>query len=309
MNNLEIINLRKTYADFTLQDINLNIPQGTIMGLIGENGAGKTTTLKLILGLIHPEAGSIKIFGEEYVDKKNTDVVLKDRPHELGEQIGVVLAESGFPESLTAKDIEKILANIYKTWKTDAFTSYLQRFSLPDNKPLKEFSTGMKVKLSIATVLSHDSRLLILDEATSGLDPIVRDEILELFLDYMQTDKTRSILISSHITSDLEKICDVITFIRNGQVVLSQDKTSLLNQYGIIRTKESEFRQLVDQLHHETDQCNENVIIRIRKGSFGIEALIDMMQIKKPLYDQLNIEIKPATLEEIMLFFCKGEIL
>lgn len=212
-NALEVKGLTKFFPGFALKDVSITLPTGCIMGFIGENGAGKSTALRLILGLLRPDTGSIQVLGK-------TDFA-NDRA--LKEHIGVVMDECGFPENLTLSDINAILRRCYRTWDERRFRSFATRFQLPERKSIKTFSRGMKMKLSIAAALSHDSRLLILDEATSGLDPIVRDEILDVFLDFIQ-DETHSILISSHILSDLEKICDYITFIHQGKILLSSAK-------------------------------------------------------------------------------------
>ena len=199
-NALEVKNLSKHYPEFELDNINITLPAGCIMGFIGENGAGKSTTIKAILDLIKKDSGEVTIFGQTNLS----------RNQKLKEHIGVVMDECSFPENLNAKEIDKVMNNCYKTWNRTKYMKYLDKFALSLKKPVKEYSRGMKMKLSIAVALSHDSKLLILDEATSGLDPIVRDEILDVFLDFIQ-DESHSIFISSHIISDLEKICDYIS--------------------------------------------------------------------------------------------------
>lgn len=208
-NVLEIKNLTKYYDGFTLDNISLALPQGSIMGFIGENGAGKSTTIKLILNVIHRDRGEVKIFGR--------DNLIYDS--ELKQSVGVVYDESNFPESMTPKNINVILCRIYRNWDQQAFFRYLDQFALPADKELKTFSRGMKMKLSIAVALSHQAKLLILDEPTSGLDPVVRDEILDIFLDFIQNEE-HSIFLSTHITSDIEKIADYIAFIHQGKIVL-----------------------------------------------------------------------------------------
>lgn len=278
-NALEIKNLSKKYPEFTLDNINITLPAGCIMGFIGENGAGKSTTIKAILDLIEKDSGEITILGETNLSKNQR----------LKEHIGVVMDECSFPENLNAKEIDKVMKNCYKTWNRTKYMRYLDKFALSLKKPVKEYSRGMKMKLSIAVALSHDSKLLILDEATSGLDPIVRDEILDVFLDFIQ-DESHSVFISSHIISDLEKICDYITFIHNGKIIFSEVKDELLDKYTIIKCSEAEYSTI-----------DKAAIIGRRKSSFGIEALA----LKKKIPS--NIRTDNVNIEDIMLYFVKGE--
>lgn len=274
---LTLQNVSKTYDDFSLQDVSLQLPTGCIMGFIGENGAGKSTTIRLILDLIQRDHGSITILGKDNIE--GLDIVK--------EHIGVVFDESCFPENLNAKDINLILKNMYSTWNETKYWDLVKRFSLPSKKPVKDYSKGMKMKLSIATALSHDSKLLILDEATSGLDPIVREEILDVFLEFIQ-DEQHSVFMSSHITSDLEKICDYITFIHKGRIVLSEPKDELLETYGVLKCSEAELAKIDPAL-----------IKGVRKHQFGVEALV----IKDRLHSSYPID--NANLETIMLFTVK----
>lgn len=274
---LTLQHVSKSYGDFSLKDISLQLPAGCIMGFIGENGAGKSTTIKLILDLIARDSGSIRILGHD--NKKALE--------SIKEHIGVVFDESCYPENLSAKDINTVLKNIYKTWDEGKYLGFLHRFSLPKNKPVKDFSKGMKMKLSIATALSHDSKLLILDEATSGLDPIVRDEILDVFLEFIQ-DEQHSVFMSSHITSDLEKICDYITFIHKGRIIFSEPKDELLDTYGVLKCSEQELKKL-DPL----------IVKGVRKHQFGVEALVLKNHVRG------NYPIDAANLETIMLFTVK----
>ncbi|HOK49793.1 MAG TPA: ABC transporter ATP-binding protein, partial [Sedimentibacter sp.] len=230
---LKLENVTKVYKDFMLDNINIALPKGSIMGFIGENGAGKTTTIKLILDLISRDGGTITVLGKE--NRTEMDSVK--------ENIGVVLDESSFPENLNAREINNILKKIYKIWDEDKFLKFLDKFSLPQDKSIKDYSRGMKMKLSTAVSLSHDSKILILDEATSGLDPVVREEILDTFLDFIQ-DETNSIFVSSHIISDLEKICDYITFIHKGKIVFSETKDELMENYGILKCSPEEFENI-----------------------------------------------------------------
>lgn len=284
MNSIELKNVTKQYQNFALHDVNFSVPKGSIMGLIGENGAGKTTTIKLILNMIRQDSGKIRVFG---LDQRQEERQIKER-------IGVVLDEIGFNELLKLKDVQAIMRNIFsKSWDDRLFCEYAQKFALPFDKKLKEFSRGMKRKLSIAVALSHHPELLILDEATSGLDPIVRSEILDVFLDFIQ-DEEHSILLSSHITSDLEKIADYITFIHDGRVVVSETKDALLYEYGIIKCGADGFEAL-----------KKEDVAGYRKSSFGYEVLTGNKQAVIQKYEGLMVD--NATLEDIMLFLVKGE--
>lgn len=278
-NALEIKKLSKKYPEFALDNINITLPAGCIMGFIGENGAGKSTTIKAILDLVKKDSGEITILGETNLSKNQR----------LKEHIGVVMDECSFPENLNAKEIDKVMKNCYKTWNRTKYMGYLDKFALSLKKPVKEYSRGMKMKLSIAVALSHDSKLLILDEATSGLDPIVRYEILDVFLDFIQ-DESHSIFISSHIISDLEKICDYITFIHNGKILLSEIKDELLDKYTIIKCSEGEYSTI-----------DKSAIIGRRKSRFRIEALALKEKISN------NIITDKVNIEDIMLYFVKGE--
>lgn len=274
---LKITNLSKSYKDFKLDNVNIELPKGCIMGFIGENGAGKSTTIKLILDLIHRDSGNITVLGKD--NKKELNLVK--------ENIGVVMDECFFPENISAKDINLIMKNIYKTWDENKFNSLLKSFKLPDKKIIKEYSRGMKMKLSIAVALSHDSKLLILDEATSGLDPIVREEILDIFMDFIQNEE-HSIFVSSHIISDLEKICDYITFIHRGKIIFSEAKDVLLDSYAILKCSQNEF-----------DNIDKSIIKGYRKNTFGIEALVLRNKLKGThVMDKANIE-------DIMLYYIK----
>ncbi len=279
-NAIEIKNVTKRYDGFTLENISLSLPCGTIMGFIGENGAGKTTTIKLILDLIASDGGEIKVLGTE----------LKEGGKELKEHIGVVLDESCFPETLKLADVNRVLKLCYKTWNEKAFFGYAEKFSLPSGKRIKEFSRGTKMKLSIAAALSHDSRLLVLDEASSGLDPIVRDEILDLLLDFIQ-DEGHSVLISSHIISDLEKICDYICFIQKGKIVFTEAKDELLEKYAVLRCSEEELASI-----------DKEAIVGVRKNRFGADALVWRDKVRA------SYVMDAATLEDIMLYFIKEKI-
>ncbi|HAQ41199.1 MAG TPA: ABC transporter [Clostridiales bacterium] len=277
---LKLENVTKEYKDFKLDHININLPKGVIMGFIGENGAGKSTTIKLIMDLINRDEGTITILGRD--NKKD----LKS----IKENIGVVMDESCFPENLSAVEINKIMKKVYKTWDEDKFNELLREFLISNSKTIKEYSRGMKMKLSIAAALSHDSEILILDEATSGLDPVVREEILDIFMDFIQ-DENHSIFISSHIISDLEKICDYITFIHKGKIIFSEEKDDLLNNYGILKCSEDELEKI-----------NSKVVMGIRKNKFGIEALVLKNEIKG------DYVVDKANIEDIMLFHIKEKL-
>lgn len=263
---INVKGLTKNYPNFSINNINLVVPKGYIVGLIGENGAGKSTTIKSILNLINKDSGSIEVFG---LDHSKYELEIKQR-------IGIVFDESHFPDQLKAKDINTMMKNIYQNWDTPLFNQYLKQFKLPENQIIKEFSRGMKMKLSLATALAHHPKLLILDEPTSGLDPIVRNEILDIFLDFIQ-DEEHSILISSHITSDLEKIADYITFIHEGNIIFSESKDALLNDYVIIKCREQELTQIdpIDIIHSKkTGQIYEILVKDKQKMEIKYRNLI-----------------------------------
>lgn len=282
-NILEIKNLCKKYNGFELKNINITLPKGTIMGFIGENGAGKTTTIRAILNLLNNTTGEIKIFG----------LCNKVCEKQIKEDIGVVLDDSFFSDAITPKDINRIMKNIYKNWEENIYNKYLEKFKLPSNKNIKEYSSGMKMKLKLAVALSHKAKLLILDEPTSGLDPIARSEILEIFQEFIQ-DEDNSIFVSSHITSDLEHIADYITFINNGEIILSEEKDELLDNYGIARCSKEQF-----------DKIDKKDFIKYQKNKYEYELLVKN---KAEFNKKYNVEImdKP-TIDDIMLIYIKGE--
>lgn len=265
MNAIEIKNLSKRYRDFALDDLNLTLPRGCIMGLVGENGAGKSTTIRLLLGLCKPDGGEIKLLSDK-------------------QRIGVVLDEPGLPNALNAIQIGRLMGGIYKYWEPETYAAYLTRLSIPAQKPFKEFSKGMKMKLSLAVALSHGAELLILDEATSGLDPVVRDDILDIFNEFTR-DERHSVLISSHIVSDLEKICDYIAFLHRGKLMLCREKDELLNEYAFVQGSSEE----IDEL---------NPIGR-RDGRFGTEAIVRRQDIP------VGMKASPVTIEELFVFMAK----
>ena len=282
-NILEVKNLNKEYNSFKLKDINLSLPKGMIMGLIGENGAGKTTTIKSILNLTSIDSGEINIFGMD----------MKEEAKKIKEDIGVVLDDSFLSEHLTPKDINQIMKNIYSNWDEDLFLEYLKDFKLPLKQESKDFSSGMKVKLKIAIAISHYPKLLILDEPTSGLDPVARSEILDIFQDFIQ-DGESSILVSSHITSDLEHIADYITFINDGKILLSKTRDELLEQYGIVRCSKEDFEKI-----------DENDYEKYKINKYEYDVLVSNKKEFKRKYDFKVID-KP-TLDDIMLIYIKGE--
>lgn len=280
---LEIHELTKKYEDFTLDHISFQVPSGSIVGLIGENGAGKTSTINAVLGLIKKDSGEIEILGEN-ADNLSSPVK---------EEIGVVFDGSNFSEELTPVKLNKVLREVYSSWDQALFSKLLDQMEVPLSKKIKTFSKGMKMKLSIAVALAHHPKLLILDEATSGLDPVMRDDILDIFLDFVQ-DEEHSILVSSHITSDLEKVADYIVFIHKGKIIFSKSKDELLENYGIIKCGREQFEAL-----DEEDQ------ITYRRLDYEWQVLTaDRNRAQKKYPKALVI---PATINEIMLLYVKGE--
>lgn len=282
-NNIEVNNLSKKYDTFELKNINFTVPKGSIVGFVGENGAGKTTTIKSILNITN-SSGSIKILGKN----------IKQYEKEIKQNIGVVLDDSFLSEYLTAKQINSIMKDIYNEWNENKYINYLKQFNLQINKLLKDYSSGMKMKLKIATAISHNPKLLILDEPTSGLDPVVRNEILDIFRNYIEEDETRSIFISTHITTDLEHISDYIVFIKNGEIIFNLPTIELLENYGIIKCSKEDFSKIDEQDY-----------IRFKQEKYQYEVLTDNKEniIKK--YDITTID-KPS-IEDIMLLYVKGE--
>ena len=280
MNAIEIKNLNKSYPGFDLRNLNLTLPSGCIMGLVGENGAGKSTTIKLILGMGRADSGEITVLGQKM------SVGVK-------QDIGVVLDEAGYPLAMNARQIGKVMRSAYKNWNPDAYEHYLEKLAVPANKPFKDFSRGMKMKLSLAAALAHRPRLLILDEATAGLDPVVRDEILDEFLGFIG-DEEHSILLSSHIITDLEKVADYITYLHQGQVVLSGSKDAILDSYGKVGCTAAQLEQIAP-----------GGLLRVRKGPFGCEGLTADREAFRRSYPGLTVD--PASLEDIMLLIGKGE--
>lgn len=286
MNSTLILkNVNKKYekSNFAIKDISFSIPEGSIVGFIGENGAGKSTTMNCILNVIRRDSGTIEIFGREMTDE---DI-------DIRENIGVVYDSNNFPEYLTAKQLADILGRIYSKWDDFCFEQFLRRFGLPESQKIKTYSRGMSMKLAIAVALSHDSKLLILDEATSGLDPIMRDEILDVLLEFVKQEN-HSILLSSHITSDLEKIADYIVFIHNGEIILNKTKDELIYEYGVIRCSENDFYNILP----------EDILSSMKKD-YQIDVLIKNRKLIEKKYK--NLIVDSVSLDEIMLLLVKGE--
>ncbi len=278
MNALEIRNLTKSYPGFMLDNINLTLPSGCIMGLIGENGAGKSTTIKLILDMIYKDSGSITILGKDNQD--NIELTKED--------IGVVLDEVGLPECLTAQQVGNVMKHTFRNWDDAEYAQLLKKLALPEQKRFKAFSRGMKMKLGIAVALSHHPKLLILDEATSGLDPVMRDEILDIFNDFTR-DESHAILISSHIVSDLEKICDYVAFLHKGNLVLFEEKDRLLEKYGIIQCTKEQLQEL-----------DQSAVIGVKYSSYNVEAVVLRDQIPE------GFKVHPISIEDLFIFMIKG---
>ena len=273
MNAIELKDLEKHYRDFDLR-ISLSLPQGCILGLVGENGAGKSTTIRMLLGMTKPDGGSLQVLGQPRADK---------------EQIGVVLDEPAFPECLTARQVSRIMAGIFRNWDKAAFEGYLKKLSLPENKTFKEFSRGMKMKLSIAVALSHHPKLLVLDEPTSGLDPVVRDEVVELFADFARQED-HSVLISSHIVSDLEKLCDYVAFLHKGRLLLCEERDALREEYGLAQLSKTDF-----------DALDPAVVVGSRRSPYGVSAILRREDAPA------GIPMEPVTIEDLFILMVKGE--
>ena len=276
--NIRICGLRKNFKGFTLENVSFDVPKGAVVGLIGENGAGKSTTIKSILGLVNPSGGRVEVFGKDAASLTS---------EEKGE-IGAVLGETCLPENLDLKDIGGVMKHIFRHWDADKFYSLAERFSLPRDKKVREFSRGMRQKVSLSVALSHGARLLVLDEPTAGLDPVARDEILDMLYDFMQ-DEEHSILISSHILSDLEKLCDYIVFLHAGRTLFFEEKDRLEEKYAIFRGSEEEVANL------------GNAAVRLQCGEFGCSALVLREQVP------CGTPLERAGIEDIMLYFVRGK--
>lgn len=272
MNALEIKNLNKSFPGFQLDDLTLTLPAGCIMGLIGENGAGKSTTIRLILEMLKPDSGSIVVLGQQRINR---------------EDVGVVLDEVGIPECLTAKQVGKVMAGIFRSWEPSAYDAHLSKLALPTDKPFKDFSRGMKMKLGIAIAMSHGAKLLLLDEPTSGLDPVVRDEVVEMFSEFTRNEN-HSILISSHIVSDLEKLCDYVAFLHRGRLLLCEEKDLLLGTYGIVHCGEAELEAFAP-----------DAVLGRRVNAYGATAIVRRDAVPAGMH------VSPASIEELFLFMVK----
>ena len=280
-NILSVNNLTKHYKDFTLDNISFAVPYGSIVGLIGENGAGKSTIIKTITNVINNDGGNVSMFGNKgtiSVEEKN--------------KLAVVFDGNNFPDVLTVQTLNNVLKNIYPNWNEEKYFSMISKLDLPRGKKIKDFSKGMKMKLSIIVAFSHNANLMILDEATSGLDPVVRDDILDILLDFVQ-DENNSVLVSSHITSDLEKIADYIVFIHKGRLVFNLPKDELMHDYGVVKCGEEQFCKL-----DSTD------FIAYRKQDYSYEILVSKRDTISKKYPKLAVE--NATIDEIMLLYIKG---
>ena len=278
MNAIEIRGLEKHYPGFDLR-LDLALPQGCILGLIGENGAGKSTTIRAILGMIRPDAGSITVLGHD--NSKNFAPVRED--------IGVVLDEGGLPQCLNAAQLGRVMSGIYKNWDQAVYEDYLKKLSLPKDKAYKDFSWGMKMKLSIAAALSHHPKLLVLDEPTSGLDPVVRDEVVEIFADFARAED-RSVLISSHIVSDLEKLCDYVAFLHKGRLLLHEEKDALRERYGRVRLS-----------HAELAALDPAAVVGARRDPYGVTAVL--LREAAPA----GLAIEPVSIEDLFILMVKEE--
>lgn len=280
---LQVAGLTKQYPDFKLDNISFTLPKGAILGLVGENGAGKSTTLHAILGLLKRDAGTVAFWGQE----------LSADSKQLKEDIGVVFDGPSFYKTLTPAKIGRISQAAYAQWDDALYSGYLKQFSLPADKEVRTLSKGMKMKLCIAVALSHHPKLLILDEATSGLDPVMRDDILELLLDFVQ-DEEHSILLSSHITTDLEKIADYVAFLHKGRLIFCKPKDELRYQYGIVRCGAAAF-----------DALDKTEVLTSRRCDYQWEALVPDKERARRRYK--DVVVDDATIDDILLLYIKGE--
>ena len=278
MNAIEISGLCKSYEGFRLENFSLNLPKGSILGLAGENGAGKSTIIKLIMNAERRDAGSVRVLGTECTAPEFSD---------LKNDIGIVLDEANFPTVLTPKMICRVMESTYKNWNSTQYFDYMRRFALPEDKKFKDFSRGMKMKLAIAAALSHEAKLLVLDEATGGLDPLVRDEILDILNDFTR-DEEHSVLMSSHIVSDIEKICDYFAFIHKGKLLLCDEKDKILSKYAVAKMSEAELCDIAPQALHG-----------VKHTPYGVEALVE----KRLAPETLRFE--HTSLEDIIIFLAR----
>ena len=279
-NAIEIRGLCKRYKGFSLDDLNLDLPYGCVLGLVGENGAGKSTTIRLIMDALERDGGTVSVLGADNQSKEFLD---------LKEDIGVVLDETFVPEVINAKQLGKIMAGTYQNWDQSVYDGWIRRFDLPPDKKFKDYSRGMTMKLGIAAALSHRPRLLLLDEATGGLDPMVREELLEVFADFA-AEEGHAVLLSSHIVSDLERICDYIAFLHKGRLVLCEEKDLLLDKYGILKCSREQLANIPQEAIHGR-----------RVGTYGVEALGERAFMPR------DAVVDRASLEDIILYMVKGE--
>ncbi len=280
MDSILVTDLCKSLGNFSLEHVSFRVPQGRIVGFIGENGAGKSTTINLILNELTPDAGKIEVLG-----KNNSCSSVRN-------DVGVVFDECNFHDVFNARIVGKMLSGVFSSWNDTLYCDYLKKFQIPESKPIGSFSKGMKMKLSIICALAHSPKLLILDEATTGLDPVVRDEILDLFLDFIQ-DESHAIFFSSHITSDIQKIADYVILIHQGKVIFEEQKDDLIYHYVILKCRRNEFAAL----------SPDDYLIS-RQSNIGIECLVKDKEMAKRKYK--NMIVDNATLEDIMLFYIKG---
>lgn len=281
---IKVDGLTKQYKDFTLDNVSFAVPAGSIVGFIGENGAGKSTTIKAILDLIRKDAGTIELLGQENGAGNR----------EVKEQISVIFDECYFPDGLMVEDVNRMMKQTYRFWEQETFFNYCRRFELPGKKAVKEFSRGMKVKLSIAAALSHKAKLIILDDACGSLDPVVRSEILDIFMDFIQ-EEDHTVFLSSHITSDIEKICDYILLIHKGKLLLFENKDALLYDYGIVRCTKEQFREL-----------DPSLVVGVQENRFEVEVLVNNRQALKGR--SCDYVIDQASIEDILLYVVKNNI-
>ena len=280
MNAIELSHVNKSFGAFAIRDLTLAVPSGTICGLVGENGAGKSTTIRLLMGALQPDSGDMRVLGED---------PLSPAFQAVKEDIGVVLDEAYFPEVLNVSQVGKMLSKTYRQWDSAAYHALLERFELPEKRQFRDFSRGMKMKLAIAAALSHHPKLLVLDEATSGLDPIIRDQVLEIFNEFTR-EEDHSILLSSHILSDLEKLCDYIAFLHQGQLLFCDEKDALLEEYGIFAGTAEQLESLLP----------EAVVGWEDRGYGGVRALVKRSAVPPTLV------LERPTVEDVILYLVKG---
>ncbi len=279
-NSILVKDLCKKFDGFLLDHVSFHVPKGSITGFIGENGAGKSTTINLLLNNIKKDSGQVYIFGREHTENK------------IKSGIGVVFDECNFNDVFTTKDIEKIMSGVYKTWDSSFFNHYIKEFKIPQGQQISSFSKGMKMKLSIICAMAHKPELLILDEATTGLDPVVRDEILDLFLEFIQDEKC-SVFFSSHITSDIQKIADYVVLIHKGKIIFEEKKDDLVYNYGILKCSKEKFNSI-----------SKDDYVKYKETNLSMECLVCNKEKAKQKYK--NFIVDNATLEDIMLFYVKG---